>query len=168
MNRSIPPKPDELEISIFGPGRGECILLHLGVNEWCVVDSCMARGTREPVALEYLRSLNNDALNGLKLVVATHWHDDHIGGLASLLRLAPHARFSCSMALRSSEFQTLVSIVPNAIQGRSGVDEFATILELLLERANARAAQNRALESPMWATENRRLLHMTEPARPFP
>jgi hypothetical protein len=72
------------------------------------------------------------------------------------------------MALKSPEFQTLVSIVPNSIQGRSGVDEFATILEHLVERANARTGQNKELESPMWAVENRRLLHMTESARPFP
>ncbi len=164
MSRSTPPKPDELEISVIGPGRGESILLHLGGNDWCVVDSCVARGGSEPAALEYLKSLGNDALRGIKLVIATHWHDDHIGGLASLLRVAPNARFACSMALKSSEFQTLVSVAPNAVQGRSGVDELAAILDILIGRAEARAAQ----ASPMFAIENRRLLHLADAARPFP
>ncbi|PXF57856.1 MAG: hypothetical protein C4B58_08625 [Deltaproteobacteria bacterium] len=35
------PSPDELEISLFGPGRGECVVAHLGNNDWLVVDSCL-------------------------------------------------------------------------------------------------------------------------------
>ena len=75
-----PPRSEELEISIFGPGRGECVLLHLGQNEWCVVDSCIAKPAGGPVALHYLRNLQTNAIDGIKLIVATHWHDDHIGG----------------------------------------------------------------------------------------
>jgi len=156
---TVPPKFDEFEISIFGPGRGECILLHLGNNEWCVVDSCIARTSSIPVAVEYLRGFNNDALVNLKLVVATHWHDDHIGGLASILALAPQAAFCCSMALQHEEFIRLISIAPETITGRSGVDEFASILKEL---------EARGQKAPIFAVENKNLLNLSGPMRSFP
>ena len=46
-----PPSPDELEISLFGPGRGECVVVHLGNNDWLVVDSCLDNTSSQPVAL---------------------------------------------------------------------------------------------------------------------
>lgn len=156
---AVPPKPDEFEISIFGPGRGECILLHLGNNEWCVVDSCTARGRTDPVAVEYLRSFNNDALANVRLVVATHWHDDHIGGMSSLLAQAQHAEFCCSMALQHPEFLKLISAAPATIAGRSGVDEFASILKEL---------EARGRRAPIFAVENRSLLSLSGLGRSFP
>ena len=33
-----PPAPDELEVSLFGRGVGECAVVHLGSGEWLVVD----------------------------------------------------------------------------------------------------------------------------------
>jgi glyoxylase-like metal-dependent hydrolase (beta-lactamase superfamily II) len=133
------------------------VLLHLGDNEWCVVDSCIARGRTEPVAVKYLRLL--DALNNVKLVIATHWHDDHITGLASILKLVPQAKFCCSMALKHDEFLTLVSGAPEAITGRSGVEEFAYILMHL---------ENYGHKAPIFAVENKRLLHLPGPGRTFP
>ncbi len=35
------PGQDIIEVSIFGPGKGEPILVHLGRNEWIIVDSCI-------------------------------------------------------------------------------------------------------------------------------
>jgi len=32
------PEKDEIEVSIFGPGYGECIVIHIGNNEWVVID----------------------------------------------------------------------------------------------------------------------------------
>ena len=32
------PQPDQVEISIFGPGYGECILIHCGNDEWIISD----------------------------------------------------------------------------------------------------------------------------------
>jgi hypothetical protein len=49
---------------IIGPGPGECIVLHLGDNEWCIVDSCLPHGSSEPAAVEYLKSLGNNTLAG--------------------------------------------------------------------------------------------------------
>ncbi|HEY4902327.1 MAG TPA: MBL fold metallo-hydrolase [Candidatus Sulfotelmatobacter sp.] len=156
---TTPPKADEFEISIFGPGRGECVLIHLGQNEWCVVDSCVSRGRTDPVAVEYLRSFNNDALANVRLVVATHWHDDHIRGMASLLSRAPHADFCCSAALEKREFLTLISAASATIPGYSGVDEFAAIINQL---------EVRGRKAPKLAVENKLLLTLSASGRAFP
>jgi len=165
VTRETPPQPNELEISVIGPGRGECILVHLGNNEWCVIDSCVARDSTEPVAVDYLRSFHNNAMDGVRLVVATHWHDDHIRGLASVLKSSRNAKFACSAALEKEIFMELVALSEQSLPGRSGVQEFASIFELLLERADR--SMLRHLVSPMYAGVNRKLLSLPSTGRPF-
>ena len=164
MTRSKPPKPDEFEVSIIGPGRGECVLIHLGENDWCIVDSCIARGQSEPVAFEYLSSFENGAVERVRLILATHWHDDHVRGMASLLKRVPSADFYCSMALRTDEFLTLVGSAEDGVQGQSGVDEFASILEAL----RATRAIRGGLVTPKYAIANRPLLDLPANGRSFP
>lgn len=164
--RSTPPRPDEFELSLIGPGRGECIVIHLGDNEWCVVDSCIPRGLNEPAAVEYLSQFENGALERIKLIVATHWHDDHIRGLASTLRRSLAAQFYCSQALNTKNFAILVALMSTTIQGSSGVDEFASIYEFLQERASAELPAK--LITPKFAIENRTLLKLEGGPRSFP
>jgi hypothetical protein len=38
-SRQTPPRPDELELSLFGSGIGESLAVHLGNGEWAIVDS---------------------------------------------------------------------------------------------------------------------------------
>ena len=166
MSRSVPPRSDELEVSVIGPGRGECVIVHLGDNEWCIVDSCIPRGQKQPVAVEYLAGFGNGALSRVRLIVATHWHDDHIRGLASMLRQIPGADFACSQALNTDQFVTLVESAGAAIQGGSGVDEFASIFQILLEKASA--GRERNLVAPRFAIENRRLLQLLGQGRSYP
>ena len=165
-SRATPPAADEFEISVIGPGRGECIILHLGCNQWCVVDSCIPRGFSDPAAFEYLNSFQNNALSGVRLIVATHWHDDHIRGLASLLRSVPNAAFFCSAAINSDNFFTLAGTAAAAIQGNSGVEEFGAILGLIAQRSPTKKASR--LASPKWIIENRNLLNLPAGGRPFP
>ena len=103
-----PPEANQLEISVFGPGTGECVLVHIGDGDWIVVDSCIDRRTQRPVALDYLASLRVDVAVRVKLVVATHWHDDHIRGLADVLLAAENAKFVNSAAY---DFQQLLRVV---------------------------------------------------------
>src|SRR5476651_2566238 len=102
--RTIPPSPNELELSLFGPGVGECLVVHLGSGNWMIVDSCLKEPRGRPIALEYLESLNVDVGSQVKLVVVTHWNDDHIQGIGEIVRAASSARFACSAALGSREF----------------------------------------------------------------
>ncbi len=166
MSRSTPPNKDEFEISIIGPGRGECVIVHLGNNEWCVVDSCVPRGSSKSVAIEYLSSFKNGALDRVRLIVATHWHDDHIHGLASILRQVPTASFCCSAALNTENFFALVGIAETGGQRNSGVDEFVSILETMAEKTTTPQAKRRA--TPMWATEHRSLLQLNQRDGCFP
>jgi Metallo-beta-lactamase superfamily len=156
MSRETPPLADELEVSVIGPGRGECIIVHLGDNEWCIVDSCVARGSDRPAAVEYLEGLAQGALEGVRLIVATHWHDDHIRGIASVLRACTNARFSCSAAMASSQFVTLVQLANQSLASSSGTEEFGEVFKLLGERKRADVPHSHV--APAFATENKCLL----------
>ena len=99
-----PPGDGEFEITVFGPGYGESIVLHIGNGAWVLIDSCVdANG--HPHALRYLKSIGIDPASTVRLIVATHWHDDHIRGLAQMVGTCPLCR---------KEFLALVQ----AIQGR--------------------------------------------------
>ncbi len=108
-----PPDDDEFELVLLGPGYGESIVLHVGNGAWVVVDSCLGPDGR-PGALRYLESIGLDPVQGVALIVATHWHDDHVRGMARLVELCPDAQFCCSSALCDKEFLTLVG----ALEGR--------------------------------------------------
>jgi len=140
MIQMTPPKADELEVSLFGPGIGECVVLHLGAGEWAVVDSCLNAAGDRPIAQEYLERIGVDVATQLKSLVVTHWHDDHIRGIAQLFRSATSARFACSMALRCEEFFKLV-VAGKAVKfvdKTSGVSEFGQVLDVLEGRRGGR------------------------------
>ncbi len=165
MTLGTPPLYDELEISVFGPGRGECILVHMGYNEWCMIDSCIGRGKLLPAAVDYLNELGEAALNGVLLVLATHWHDDHILGIAASLRAFTNARFACSTALKTEQFIALVQLQTKALQSDSGVDEFGEILKILRDRKPSQLSDK--LITPMWAIQDRQLLYRNQGERTF-
>jgi beta-lactamase superfamily II metal-dependent hydrolase len=145
----VGPSEGEIEVSVFGPGYGECVVVHLGQKEWIIIDSCIAQGRREPAALEYLQRLGVDVRSDVKLVLATHWHDDHIRGLAKLVRACDSARVAISSALHVDELLVLIEAVrPRAMMASSGINELGAVIDLLEERR----------VSPIWAVPNR-LLH---------
>ncbi len=123
---------DELEVTVFGPGYGESIALHVGDGAWVLVDSCI-NPDGEPRALQYLAGLGVNPAQAVRLVVATHWHDDHIRGMARLVTACSNAVFCCASALREKEFLTLSGTSgPNRIPGASsGVRELYNIFSRL-------------------------------------
>lgn len=132
---NIPPDRDEIEVSIFGPGFGESALIHIGNNEWVIMDSCVDVSSGEPAALTYLKKIDVDLSESVKLVIATHWHDDHIRGLAEIVRSSPNARFVCSAAIETKDFISLVkAYMRNILENKKGVEEFNQILEILNQR----------------------------------
>ncbi len=149
-----PPDPSELEVSLFGPGYGEAIVVHLGSQHWLIVDSCLDPSSRRPAALQYLRGLDVDVANAVKLVVASHWHDDHIRGISTILRECTSARIALSSALQKAEFLKLVALYRGlGTTERSGLDELSEVFKLLEERKQLAARISAALR----AIENRRL-----------
>jgi beta-lactamase superfamily II metal-dependent hydrolase len=127
-------------MTVFGPGIGESVVLHLGNNDWMVIDSCLTPGTDEPIALDYLRSIGINPAACVRRVLATHWHDDHIRGIAKILDECPTAEFAMSTALAPQQFLQIVLEVREQnkfVKQTSTAHEFADILEILEKRANA-------------------------------
>lgn len=127
------PAPDEIEVSVFGPGKGECIVLHVGGGRWVVVDSCVEPGDSWSVAERYLRGLGVALESAVDMIVATHWHDDHIHGIARLLEQCEAAQFSCSAAMSRTEFWQYVLQMGTGSLATEGakVREFTRILAIL-------------------------------------
>lgn len=160
-----PPASDELEVSLFGPGYGECVLVHLGAGEWLIVDSCFDQRSREQPALAYLQQLGLDPASCVKLVVASHWHDDHVRGLATVVETCSSAGFACAVALSTQETQTLIQLIgPVQYAVRGGVSEFYDTLEVLKQRATGRPR----IPVVQWAAQDKRLFqraaNLTTPA----
>lgn len=152
-NRENGPAPDAIEVSLFGPGYGEAVAVHLGANQWVLVDSCLEPETREPASLHYLRGLGVDVSDAVRLVVITHWHDDHIRGISALFRECTSARLVLSAALRTHEFLTLLALYDQAVvRDSSGLDELVGILNIL-KNTNAPRGQ-----PPCFALADRALL----------
>lgn len=129
------PSPAQIEVTLFGPGYGESVLVHLGSNRWAIIDSCIEPQSRSPAALEYLAARGVNPEEAVVLVASTHWHDDHIRGLSDVVRICENARFACPLAFRKEEFIGAVSRfnVNNGIAGGSGVQELWKIYHLMVE-----------------------------------
>jgi glyoxylase-like metal-dependent hydrolase (beta-lactamase superfamily II) len=108
--RSRPPDVGELEVSIFGPGKGEALAVHLGGGDWITVDSCVSQRNQRNALLDYFDAIAVDPVRQVRLVVGTHAHDDHIAGIADLFERAQDATFVCSSAITSEEFLHVVKI----------------------------------------------------------
>ena len=128
------PRPNEVEISLFGPGTGESVAVHLQDGYWIIVDSCVDRNTSEPAALQYLQSIGVDVSRQLRLVIATHWHDDHIKGLATIFESARNARFVHSAAYDFKMLIQLVELASTSAASANAVQEYKKILSELLRR----------------------------------
>lgn len=153
--KTSPPRNNELELSLFGPGVGESAVVHLGNGRWMIVDSCRSGKEGCPAALEYLERIGVNIEHDVRLIVATHWHDDHIRGLATLVKRATNAEFICSAALLCEEFLTLVNAdkIVKLIGNSSGVSEFAHILDIISKRSKKRYVTG----PDHWASEGKRV-----------
>lgn len=127
-----PPSKDEFEVSVFGPGTGEAIVLHLGNGAWGIVDSCRYPRTNEPAPLVYLKSIGVDT-SQVRFVFASHWHDDHIQGLAETLDFCPDADFGCSQAYTGPQFEAVILEFPKSIKS-APIQEMRRCFELVENR----------------------------------
>jgi hypothetical protein len=148
-----PPGLEEFEISLFGPGVGESVAVHLGHGDWLVVDSCIDRRTSKPAVLDYFEQIRVQPAESVRAVVVSHWHDDHIKGIATIARAAPNARVVCSSALRCDEFMQLLGVVTHPPMRDTYVAEMRTLFELLRDRAG----RSQGDIAPVWAIADRPL-----------
>lgn len=136
MGITDPPAPAQIEVTLFGPGYGECCLVHIGGGNWVIIDSCVNNITKSPAALTYLGDLGVDPSDAVKLIVASHWDDDHVRGISQIVDLCTSSRFACSSAFRAPEF---VGMIFKFEQARDmpvgpGVREINAVFEILAER----------------------------------
>ncbi len=128
-----PPPPDVVECSLFGPGVGVCKVIHLGHGRWAIVDSCLDRDSRKPAALVYLEQIGV-AASDVSLVIASHWHDDHIQGLPQVLAACNRARFVCSAAMNCKELWSLLAAAELSTNQDRGIREVNRAFRTLFER----------------------------------
>jgi len=107
-----------------------------------IVDSCIQRlddGNKQSAAVTYLREIGVDLAHQVSRVVATHWHDDHIGGLSQVVKECTSANFCCATALRQDEFIGFASVYAEADPSplARSTREIIAILDMLEGRGKA-------------------------------
>lgn len=132
------PTNSEVEITLIGTGGGygESIILKIGIDSWIIIDSCINPFSNEPLAIEYLQTIGID-FSKVKLVVCTHWHNDHIKGLANVLSRCPNAEFCFSAVNDLNKFLLLCELdYTKMLKGGSisSTNEFADCLEIINKR----------------------------------
>ncbi|OXB07364.1 hypothetical protein B0A81_11475 [Flavobacterium plurextorum] len=141
----IGPKKNEVEITLIGTGGGygECILIKLGESDWLIVDSCINPETKEPLPIEYLKSIGVDFTNQVKQVICTHWHDDHIKGMSRILELCPNADFSPTRVNDIPKFLQFIGFDEkiNSQRGFRSTEEFSKCLKILNKRTKKNIAR---------------------------
>lgn len=100
IDYGAPPAANEIEVTLFGPGYGEAIAVHLGDGTWLLVDSCIDPNSNEPASKTYLEQFNV-ATDQVCTIVASHWHDDHVRGISHLAATYPDADFVFSSAFNN-------------------------------------------------------------------
>lgn len=108
INYGAAPSVDQIEITVFGPGFGEAIAIHVGANNWFLVDSCIDPDTDLPASHTYLQQIGVQPEH-VKAIVASHWHDDHVKGISVLSTIYPDADFLISGVFNNAEALAFLS-----------------------------------------------------------
>lgn len=144
----------QYEVNLFGPGYGESVAARIGPDEWLIIDSCLnAEGLPAPLA--YLDSIGVPPEH-VKLLIASHWHDDHVRGFSKLVERCTQAKVCMSHALTKKEFQVFVGHYSRSHPSdklTSGTQELHDVLQIL----NSRGARG------IVALPDRRLWQSTSP-----
>lgn len=148
LTELAPPNPDQIEITLFGPGYGECGTVHLGENRWIVIDSCLNTETSNAAVLDYYAAIGIYPQEAVKLIVISHWHDDHVRGLSDVVSSCPSAYVCCSSALTTNEFLSHILDYRDIMTKTTstGVSEIDKTLQILKSRPSSpikRALANR-------------------------
>jgi len=138
-NLGLLPQPDEIEVTLIGPGYGESVVVHLGQGEWLIVDSCVdsTDPNKPSVPLQYLRQLGVKVEDAVKFIVVSHWDDDHVRGLGEVVEACLNAKFVCSKVFPDDKFINFVAAhsIGSAATDGAGVRNFRRVLDCLAARS---------------------------------
>ncbi|HWY18312.1 MAG TPA: MBL fold metallo-hydrolase [Solirubrobacteraceae bacterium] len=111
ISRAPTDAPDaaEIEVSTFGPGVGESIVVHLGAGEWIVVDSLPRPHVLPRCGAALPRADRRGPAASVRAMIG-HWDSDHIRGLGDLVEACPNAAFWCTAAIGGDKFGALLDI----------------------------------------------------------
>jgi len=102
IDYGVPPEAEETEVMLFGPGYGEALAVHLGDGVWLLVDSCIDPEADAPASAAYLAAIGVRP-DQVRVIVASHWHDDHVRGISQLTAAYPEADFLISAVFDDRE-----------------------------------------------------------------
>lgn len=155
-----PPPADVVEVSIFGPGKGECVAVHVGYGDWIIVDSCVDQITKTVPVLDYLGRIGVNPATDVRIVLASHAHDDHVSGISRVFQACSSASFVCSSAITQEEFFALIELEANLPSVRARIrEEYRKVFEIV----ESRGRSENGLKSIMNAIEGRTLLNLNGP-----
>ncbi|QQO30114.1 hypothetical protein IMZ21_20025 [Klebsiella michiganensis] len=72
-----------------------------------IIDSCM-NDDKKPAALDYLINHGVDVKNEVKLIILSHFHDDHIKGIYEIIESCSASKVVISAALNTEEFRNYI------------------------------------------------------------
>ncbi|ENZ5479596.1 hypothetical protein P805_04550 [Serratia marcescens BIDMC 44] len=119
----------QCETIVFGKGIGESIIVRLSKNEWMIIDSCF-NDIKNPAALDYLKERGVE-LSEVKLVVISHFHDDHIKGLSEIIEECQQAKIVISAALNTAEFRAYINALSSNGEEMAKTKEINKIMDFL-------------------------------------
>lgn len=128
------PNDNEIEVTLLGRGSGECVILHLGSHRYVTIDSFINSHTKQPVALDYLASMGVSPKE-IVCVVVTHWHKDHVLGVAQLAcEVSNTTKFVLPAITNDSYFTRFLKVEEYQLNKQSPSAEFSAALTTILNR----------------------------------
>jgi len=105
------PLSNQAEVTLIGgtSGYGESVVIRYSANDWAIIDSCFDTATKKCLPLDYLREIGVNIEQQVKYVFCTHWHDDHIKGLHTILKACSKETVFC-VAIASDRLNFLYEI----------------------------------------------------------
>ena len=95
-----------------------------------IIDSCLNE-EKKPAALAYLKSRAIDIENDVKIIVVSHFHDDHIKGLSDTIKECTNAKIVISSALNTEEFKKYIDALSANGENMAKTKEINKIMQLL-------------------------------------
>jgi beta-lactamase superfamily II metal-dependent hydrolase len=150
------PQSEQLEITVIGSGGGygESVVIHVGSNEWMIIDSCKGPDSLEPLPLSYLKSIGVNTATQVKKILCTHWDDDHIQGMSQIVEQCASAQFIISKVTDIQKFLKLVTLDYLKLEKEGSISatkEFVKSLDIIRARGTKPAVNYAIQDRNLWS-----------------